>query len=244
MCVYQWNALRLWRAYDMLCPEASVQADPPPWLQSSYSFFGSRSEYAALRLSPHIFSLSAWRLRAPQAENLGSEGTLHERRPAAFTVWCFRASTGGGECAAAGRQWEHFWHCPRGWEAPYQHQVIIRISYNPTSPCEGGVSSSDKFLFKFRFNNVRGFRWSDITTHTRSHSSTQHCEAASAVQLISKLQARNPPIWQLSYLAHPEEEAHVHTHTQKLKMKMPLVWQQQQTHRLSSQLCLPSKMLK
>lgn len=140
VCVSQRYAHRLWCASDMLCPKASVQADPPPWLQSSHSFFMSRSEYAALHLSPHLFSLPTWRLWAPPAESLGSEGTLHERKPAAFTVWCFRASTGGGECAAAGRQWKHFWHCHGGWEAPYQPQVIIRISY---SPCEGGISSSE-----------------------------------------------------------------------------------------------------
>lgn len=104
VCVSQRNALRLWCASDVLCPEAPVQADPPPWLQSSHAFVMSRSEYAALQFSPHIFCLSTWRLWAPPAENLGSEGTLHERRPAAITVWCFRASTGGEECAAAGRQ--------------------------------------------------------------------------------------------------------------------------------------------
>lgn len=104
VCVSQRNALRLWCASDVLCPEAPVQADPPPWLQSSHAFVMSRSEYTALHLSPHIFCLSTWRLWAPPAENLGSEGTLHERRPSAITVWCFRASAGGEECAAAGRQ--------------------------------------------------------------------------------------------------------------------------------------------
>lgn len=103
VCVSQRNALRLWCTADMLCPEASVQADPPPWLQSARAFL-SRQCDAAPQLSPRLFSLPTWRLWTPQTENLGSQGTLHESRPAAFPVWWFRASTGRGERAAAGRQ--------------------------------------------------------------------------------------------------------------------------------------------
>lgn len=103
VCVFQRTALRLQCTSDMLCPETSVQADPPPRLRSSH-IFPSRQWYAALHLSSHLFSLSTWRLWAGQPENLGSEGTLHESKPAAITVWCFRASVGRGECVAAGRQ--------------------------------------------------------------------------------------------------------------------------------------------
>lgn len=103
LCVSQRNAFRLWCTADMLCPEASVQTDPPPWLQSSRAFL-SRQRYAAPQLSPHLFSLPTWWLWTPQPENLGSQGTLHESRPAAFPVWWFRASIGRGERSAAGRQ--------------------------------------------------------------------------------------------------------------------------------------------
>lgn len=243
VCVSQRNAHRLWCASDMLCPKASVQADPPPWLQSSHSFFMSRSEYAALHLSPHLFSLPTWRLWAPPAESLGSEGTLHERKPAAFTVWCFRASTGGGECAVAGRQWKHFWHCQGGWEAPYQPQVIIRISY---SPCEEGISSSESLdPVTSEDPDVP-----DTMTHTHSQSSTHHHEAVSAVWLISKLQ---PEYFETSnpetlpngnfHISRIQKKRHTRTHTSS-KWKRPQSGSSRQTHRLSSQLCTPSKMLK
>lgn len=231
VCVFQRNALGLWCASDMLCPEASVQADPRPWLQSAHSFM-SRSEYAALHLSPHLFSLPTWQLRAPPAENLGSEGTLHERKPAALTVWCFRASVGGGECAVAGRQWKHFWHCHGGWEAPYQPQVIIRISYNPTSTCEGGVSSSDKFLFTFRSNNFRWPRHHDTHSLPVLYTPLGSCFCdVTHLQTSTKLNTSNLETLLLGniHISHIQKQRRVHTHTHKhkLKIKTPSVWQQQ-----------------
>lgn len=76
----------------------------------------------------------------------------------------------------------------------------------------------------------------DTTTHTHSQFSTHHCEAVSAVWFISQLQPEyletsnpeNPPLWQLSYLSHPEEEACTHRHTYaRTENETPSVWQQQ-----------------
>lgn len=71
----------------------------------------------------------------------------------------------------------------------------------------------------------------DTTTHTRSRSPTHHCEAVSALWLISKLQPEyletsNPETLPFGnfHISHIQKKRHTH----KLKMKMPSVWQQQQ----------------
>ncbi len=129
LCVYvfpsQRKVFRLRCSCGVLCPEAPVQTDPAPWLQSPHFLSRPRPRYAASQHSRCLLSLPTWWLRSPLPEDSGPEGTLHEIRPAAFPVWCFRASVGWGERVATGHQEEHRWYGHGGREAHDQPQVVV-----------------------------------------------------------------------------------------------------------------------
>lgn len=124
----QRKVFRLWRSCGVLRPEAPVQTDPAPWLQRPRFLIRSRPRCPASRLSWCLLSLHAWWLRSPSPENVGPEGTLHESRPAAFPVWCFRAAIGWGERVATGHQDEHPWYGHGGREAHHQPQVTNALT--------------------------------------------------------------------------------------------------------------------